>query len=465
MVRWQAVAVIGMLWTGAVRADAVDRLVKAEMARQHIPGLSIAVVREGRIVKEAGYGLANVEHHVPATPQTVFQSGSVGKQFTAALVMLLVQDGKLALDAPVAGYLPDAPPAWSGITVRHLLTHTAGLAAEDPSQDLRKDFTEDELWRAIAKVPLQSQPGEKWAYSNLGYQVLGILCSRVAGRFYGDQLQERVFVPAGMQARIINERDIVPHRAAGYDRVDGVLRNQEWVSPSVNTTADGSLYLTARDLARWSIALEGDKPLSAAIKQASWTPVRLHGGGEAPYGFGWMVGDNKGHRLVQHGGAWQGFTSHILRYVDDRLAVIVLANRSQADPARIADLIAGRYIPALAPVQHRLPPAAAFARVPFYLRGSMNGWGLEHRLQAREPGVYETRVELDAGQHSFKIGSADWNDIDLGARFDEAATHAAAPKPLEAKGGNLTLDVPRRATYVFRLNVSGAPRLLVSPAI
>jgi CubicO group peptidase (beta-lactamase class C family) len=465
MVRWQAVAVIGMLWTGAVRADAVDQLVKAEMARQHIPGLSIAVVRAGRIVKEAGYGLANVEHQVPATPPTVFQSGSVGKQFTAALVMLLVQDGKLALDAPVAGYLPDAPPAWSGITVRHLLTHTAGLAEEDPSQDLRKDFTEDELWRAIARVPLQSQPGEKWAYSNLGYQVLGILCSRVGGKFYGDQLRERIFVPAGMQARIISERDIVPHRAAGYDRVNGVLRNQEWVSPSTNTTADGSLYLTARDLARWSIALEGDKPLAAAIKQASWTPVRLNGGDEAPYGFGWMLGDYKGHRFVRHSGAWQGFTSHILRYVDDRLAVIVLANRSQADPARIADLIAGRYIPALAPVQHRLPPVAAFASVPFYLRGSMNAWGLQHRLQAREPGVYETRIELDAGQHSFKIGSEDWKDIDLGARFDEAATQAAAPKPLEAKGGNLTFDVPRRATYVFRLNVGGVPRLLVSPAI
>jgi len=465
MMRWQAIVVIGLVPMGMAQADQVDKLVTAEMARQHIPGLSIAVVRNGKIIKEAGYGLANVEHNVAVTPQTIFQSGSIGKQFTAALVMLLAQDGKLTIDAPLSDYLPDVPQTWRGITIRHLLTHTAGLAEEDRSQDLRKDFTEEELWHAISRVPLQSAPGEKWAYSNLGYQVLGIVCSRVGGKFYGDQLRERIFIPAGMQTRMISERDIVPHRAAGYDRVDGMLRNQEWVSPSVNSTADGSLYLTARDLARWSIALEGDKVLSTAIKQASWTPARLNDGSATMYGYGWMVGDEKGHRFVQHGGAWQGFTSQITRYVDDRLAVVVLANRSGANPAQIADLVAGAYIPALAPARPALPTAATFAVVPSYLRGSMNDWGLANRLQASERGVYETRLELDAGQHSFKIGSEDWTAIDLGARFDEAKTQQSQPKALDAKGGNLVLEVPRRAAYVFRVDArAGAPQLTVSLA-
>jgi CubicO group peptidase (beta-lactamase class C family) len=463
-VRWMAVTVIGVSAAGAAWADQVDQLVRAEMARQHIPGLSIAVVKNGRIIKEAGYGLANIEHKVAVTPQTIFQSGSVGKQFTAALVMLLTQDGKLRLDAPVSTYLPDAPSAWTGITIRHLLTHTAGLAPENPAQDLRKDFSEDELWREIARLPLQSAPGEKWAYSNLGYQVLGIICSRVGGKFYGDQLRERIFDPAQMQARMISERDIVPHRAAGYERVDGVLRNQQWVSPSANTTADGSLYLTAHDLAHWSIALEGDKVLSASIKQASWTPARLNDGSATQYGFGWMVGDFGGHRFVQHSGAWQGFTSHIARYLDDRLTVVVLANRSQAAPMLIADQIAGHYIPALAPPKNVPPTAATYAKVPVYLRGSMNDWGVSERLQSRGRDVYESRLELDAGQHSFKISSEDWNTIDLGARFDEEATRAGAAKALETKGGNLQLAVPRRAAYVFRLDVSRAPQLTVSLA-
>jgi len=458
------VAAIGLLATGLACADAVDNLVKAEMARQHIPGVSIAVVRNGRIIKEAGYGLANVEHKVAVTPQTIFQSGSIGKQFTAALAMLLVQDGKLQLDAPVAAYLPDAPPAWSGITIRHLLTHTAGLAPDNPAQDMRKDFTEEELWRDIAKLPLQSAPGEKWDYSNLGYQVLGIICSRVGGRFYGEQLRERVFLPAGMATRMISERDIVPHRAAGYERVHGVLRNQEWVSPSVNTTADGSLYLTAHDLARWSIALEGDRVLSASIRQASWTPARLNDGSPTHYGFGWMVGESGGHRFVQHSGSWQGFTSFITRYPDDRLAVIVLANRSQAVPMLIAGQIAGHYIPAVAPPKNVAPPAAAYAKAPLYLRGSMNGWGVGERLQLRQRGVFEARVELEAGQHTFKLASEDWSTIDLGAPFDEGVLQAGAAQRLEQKGGNLVFEAPHRAAYLFRLDASGTPQLTVSRA-
>jgi len=465
MVRWLAAVAIGLFSAGVAHADQVDKLVAAEMARQHIPGVSIAVVRDGKIIKEAGYGLANVEHKVAVTPQTIFQSGSVGKQFTSALVMLLVQDGKLSLDAPLSNYLPNVPATWSGITIRHLLTHTAGLAAEDASQDLRKDFTEAELWHAIAKVPLESAPGEKWAYSNLGYQVLGIVCSRVGGKFYGEQLRERIFVPAGMQTRIISERDIVPHRAAGYDRVEGVLRNQQWVSPSVNTTGDGSLYLTARDLARWSIALEGDKVLNPAIKQASWTPAKLNDGSATVYGFGWGVGEVKGHHFVQHGGAWQGFTSQITRYVDDRLAVIVLVNRSNAQPGQIADLIAGSYIPALAPPKAFMPSAATLSAVPFYLRGSMNDWGLNNRLQPQERGVFESRIELAQGQHSFKIGSEDWSAVDFGARFDEELAQPGQARLLDAKGGNMMLDVPRRATYVFRLDArTGAPQLTISAA-
>ncbi|NHZ87662.1 serine hydrolase [Massilia sp. CCM 8733] len=328
----------------AACADPVDDIVNAEMARQRIPGAAIAIVKDGKIIKEAGYGMANLEHRVAVTPDTVFQSGSLGKQFTAALVLLLASDGKLGLDDPISRHLPATPPAWKTITVRHLLNHTAGLRDPDELIKLNQDYTDAQLQRAGSKLPLQWAPGTKWAYSNFGYQLLGILCSRVGRKHYGEQLRERIFAPAGMQARIISERDIVPHRAAGYDLVDGAFKNQEWVSPTLNTTADGSLYLTVRDLARWHIALDGDKVPGAAIKQAMWTPTTLKDGSTKAYGFGWETSPTLGRASVWHDGAWQGFTTQGTRFVDDKLAVVVLTNRSETDIAHLLELVADHYL-------------------------------------------------------------------------------------------------------------------------
>ncbi|QDQ28803.1 beta-lactamase family protein [Chitinimonas arctica] len=335
------------LCLGTAHADRVDKVVRQELKAQSIPGIGIAIIRDGRIVKEQGYGLANIEHGVPVTPATVFQSGSIGKQFTAALVMLLVEDGKLGLDDLISTHL-SVPPHWGKITVRHLLTHTAGISDEPVDHiDLHRDYSDEQLLQLAGAVPLLSEPGEKWSYSNSGYQVLGFLCNKLGGSHYAEQLQTRLFKPLGMATRLISERDIVPHRAAGYDIVEGAAKNQDWVSPTLNATADGSLYLTARDLARWDIALNGDKPLSAASKQAGWTPVKLNDGSSAPYGFAWSVLELKGHRVVEHDGAWQGFTTQISRFPDDKLTVIVLTNRSDADVAKIVYRIAAVYVPGL----------------------------------------------------------------------------------------------------------------------
>ncbi|MDB5748593.1 MAG: hypothetical protein JWP72_3441 [Massilia sp.] len=324
-----------------------------EMARRHVPGIGVVVIKDGRIVREKGYGLANVEHGVPVTPQTVFQSGSVGKTFTAALVLLLVEDGKLKLDDPVSRYLENTPKAWEGITIRHLLTHTAGLG--DPYQkiDLRKDYTDEELIALEATLPLLFRPGERFTYSNMGYHLLGFICNKVGGKFWGDQVRERIFAPLGMGARVISEADIVPHRAAGYEWADEKLKNQDWVSPSLNMTADGAIYLTARDLALWDRALDSDRILNAPLRAASFTAPRLADGSAGPYGFGWYVGTHNGRRTLLHGGAWQGFKSIINRYVDDKLTVIVLANSRNARQGKIADMIAAHYVPALALVRPR----------------------------------------------------------------------------------------------------------------
>ena len=325
----------------------VSNYIRSEMQRQHIPGVALLVSRGGKTVQAEGFGLANVELQVPVRPETIFQSGSVGKQFTATAVMMLVEEGKVSLDDPLAKYFPDAPATWHEVTVRELLSHTAGFGDYPEKFDFRKDWTEEELLKLVEGIPLAYPPGTKWEYSNLGFLTLGILIHRVTGEFYGDFLQQRIFHPLGMQTtRIISEADIVPNRAAGYRLVKGELKNQEWIAPMVNTTADGSLYFSILDLAKWDAALYTEKLLKRSSLDQMWTPAKLKNGqpNKDGYGFGWFIGDRHGHRLISHDGAWQGFKSAISRYLDDQLTVVVLANLAEAKPGDIAEHIAEIYL-------------------------------------------------------------------------------------------------------------------------
>jgi CubicO group peptidase (beta-lactamase class C family) len=332
-------------------AERVDSLVSAEMMQQDLVGVSLAVMHRGRVVLERGYGFANLEHRVPASAATIYQSGSVGKQFTAAAIMLLVQDGKLGLDDPVTRFFPQAPAPWARVTIRHLLTHTSGAGDYPENFDFRRDFSEAELVAMVLAQPFGFAPGAEWRYSNLAYVLLGAIIRAASGRFYGDFLAERIFQPLGMTtARVISEADIVPNRAAGYSREAGVLRNQEWVAPSLNTTADGALYLTVRDMARWDSALYQTRLLTRQSLAAIRTPVTLTGGASHPYGFGWRVGMAGGHAIMAHSGSWQGFKSYIVRYPDDGLTVVVFANLAEADPARVAHGVAARWNVELVPM-------------------------------------------------------------------------------------------------------------------
>ena len=342
-------AVVAVAATAAQPGDEIDAIVNEQMAAQKIPGVALAVIRKGEIVKSRGYGRANVEHDVAVTDETIFQSGSMGKQFTAAVVMLQVEDGKLALTDTLPSFFPDAPPAWRGITVRHLLTHTSGIPDyTDGMLDYRRDYTEDDLVQFAEKQPLDFTPGSDWKYSNTGFILLGAIVRKTSGRFYGDVLRERVFAPLGMAtARVISEADIVPHRADGYLLVKGVLQHHEWVAPSLNTTADGSLYLSIRDLIAWDRGIRA----RAVLKPESWreifTQVTLTSGRRHPYGFGWEVDRIAGEDVHHHGGAWQGFKTYIMRFPGQDISIVVLANLAQAEPSVIARRVAATLIPKL----------------------------------------------------------------------------------------------------------------------
>jgi CubicO group peptidase (beta-lactamase class C family) len=351
--RWPLIVFI-LLVISAAHAqspDPVDAYIHTVMQERKIPGLALLVIRDGQIVKAQGYGLSNVELQVPVKPETVFQSGSMGKQFTATAIMMLVEEGKISLDDPLTKFFPEAPPAWKNVTVRHLLSHTGGFTDYPEKFDFRRDYTEDELIKVVQSVALAFPPGSKWSYSNLGYLTLGVLIHRVMGQFYGDFLHDRIFQPLGMNTRIINEADIIPNRADGYRLVKGELKNQEWVSPTLNTTADGSLYFNILDLAKWDAALSTEKLLKRSSFDQMWTPVKLNNGkpNADHYGFAWFINDVHGHRVIEHAGAWQGFTTNISRYVDDKMTVVVLTNLEHADPPDITHHVAGLYISALTP--------------------------------------------------------------------------------------------------------------------
>ena len=335
-----------VLYVTAATADTVDKYLRAEMANQRLPGVAVAVLRDGKPVSVRTLGLANIELNVPVTRDTVFKIGSVSKQFIATGIMLLVRDGKVRLDDPVTQYFEDAPEAWKPITLRQLLSHTSGLVRESPGFDGLKAQTDAEVIRKAYEVPLQSAPGEKWAYCNLGYFMLAEIIHRVSGQPWPQFMTERVFKPLGMTAtRTTDTIDIIPHRANGYLFRDNEQHN---VGPLLALRPSGAFLSTITDLMKWEAALHDGVVLSKDEQAQMLTPVKLTDGSAAKYGFGWMLDEVRGHRRVHHGGSLPGFRSEFSRY-DDSLGVIVLTNADAARTDAIAVEVANHYISGLSP--------------------------------------------------------------------------------------------------------------------
>ena len=358
------------------RGGRVDDYVQARMRGLHIPGLSLAIVRNGQVVKSSGYGVANLELNSPATPQTVYEIGSMTKQFTATAIMMLVEEQKLRLDDSITKYFPEAPVSWRPITIRHLLSHTSGiqnhvavpgyLGAFKTNLLMESTPGRAELLSMFFKLPLEFQPGETWSYDNTGYYLLGLIVERVSGKSFWQFLDERIFHPLGMKAtRNTEVRSLVANRAAGYEWVQGVFENRPVLAPFVAFSA-GSILSTVEDLARWDAALYDERLLKRSSLKQMWTPVRTNEGLMASfnYGFGWFLDSYHGHHFVQHSGGTPGFSSTIYRFVDDKLTIIILTNHSDMIIDQLAIDIAGMYATALAR-RTAQPDAAANSSIKF----------------------------------------------------------------------------------------------------
>lgn len=352
------VALLGFLLVAPAppaRADAIDDYINSEMQRRHIPGLALAVTRHGKMVKVKGYGVASVEHDVPVTPDTVFELASVTKQFTAAAIMLLVEEGKVRLDDPLPWHLLRAPETWKTITVRHLLAHTSGLPGLGGGFKAlwpggpRMRYTTTQLFDAAAKDELSFPAGERFQYSDVGYVLLGVLIEAASGRRYREFLDERFFKPLGLTSTsVIDVARIVKHRAPNYTLRDGQLVH-DWRVWDIEMPSHYGVLSTVKDLVTWEAALAAGRVLKPATIAEMWTPVRLNSGVTYPYGLGWFVDERRGHRWISHTGITG---TELSRFPDDGLAVVVLTNlgRTVGDQSARVDSwgltygVAGRYI-------------------------------------------------------------------------------------------------------------------------
>jgi D-alanyl-D-alanine carboxypeptidase len=338
------------------------------------PGGAVLVMKDGIPLLRKGYGLANLELGVPIRPEMVFRLGSMTKQFTAVGILMLVHEGKLALDDEITRFLPDYPTHGQKITVENLLTHTSGIRSytDLPSwlQLWRKDFTVQGLIDLFKNEPMQFKPGERWEYDNSGYILLGAILEKVSAKSYAEFIRQRIFEPLGMKHSYYGaEEPIIPGRVAGYEKRDGGFVNTAYLSMT-QPYAAGSLLSSVDDLALWDAALYTGKLVPRALLERAWTPYRLANGSSTGYGYGWAIWEYSGHRVIEHGGGINGFATSGMRLPADHVYVAVLANCPGLKPSpnelalKLAALAIGQ--PLRDPVPVKVPAEALDRHVGVY---------------------------------------------------------------------------------------------------
>ena len=316
------------------------------------PGAAVAVIREGRVVHQKGYGLADIDTKLPITASTTFDLASVSKQFTAMAIMMLAERGKLSYEDPLTKFFPDFPAYGAKITVRHLLNHTsglpdymsvfqrkpAGISAEPSSQEVITMLTQ-------IREP-RFAPGERFEYSNSGYVVLAQIVEKAGGVSFPQFLETNVFGPLGMSSTIVSDQIKAPamRRAISYAPANGAFRNADY-TPLNRIYGDGNVNTSVEDMVKWDQSLYTERLVKQSTLEQAFTPAKLNNGSSTTYGFGWMIGTINGLRVLSHGGSWVGFRTYIMRIPSERFTVIVLSNVANiSSPGAAARQIANVYL-------------------------------------------------------------------------------------------------------------------------
>lgn len=347
----------------ALAADSMTEKIDAIFAglkSANAPGAALMVIKDGRIVFQRGYGVVDLRSLQKIGVHTNFRLASLTKQFTAMAIMLLVHDGKLHYDDRLTDIFPDFPDYGRTITIRNLLNHTSGLEdyedlmpPSDPNLPVEQIQIQDAGVLDLLKrtTATKFSPGSKWAYSNSGYVLLGLIVQKISGKSFPDFLHDRIFAPLGMSNTIayVRGKKEVSKRAFGHSLEAGTWKQTDQ-SPTSATLGDGGVYSSLADLLKWDNALRHNTLLSDREMQAALTPVRTPegevtepDGSPAAYGFGWFLNPYKGHRRMWHYGETMGLRTTIQRFLDDNLTIVVLCNRADLNPSALGLQVAGLF--------------------------------------------------------------------------------------------------------------------------
>jgi len=451
----------------ASTAETLDRFL-AETYPAAEPGAAVIVEKAGKVILRKGYGMANLEHAIPVTPETVFEVGSVTKQLTAAAILLLQERGKLSIHDDLTRFLPDYPVQGKKVTIENLLTHTSGIPSYTGLPEwlprMREDMTLDQLIGLFKDKPFEFEPGTKWAYDNSGYVLLGAVVEKASGMSYERFVEDEIFKPLGMTHSLYGSwTDIVPHRAAGYDKPGDHFVNTPYISMT-QPYAAGSLMSTVDDLALWDEALLGEALLKKASLDQLFTPYRLPSGLSTRYGFGWAIRELAGKKVVEHGGGINGFTCFVSRIPEEGIFIAVLTNGTAAklDPQAVASRIAGTLLGQPAePKRIQLDPQTLDDYVGVYRNADATRTVTREadKLFAQRQGGAKSEIAPSTRDDFFYPGSSstihflrDAQGKITGARVDtsgpEEPPMVRSEEPLPAEKQAVTVDPALLAAYV-----------------
>ena len=335
---------------GAVsaHADRVDDLIRREMKVQNIPGVSLLITKGDKVIKRSAYGFADLGLKVKMQPDMSFESGSIGKSFTATIVMQLWEQGKLSLDDPVSKYIEKTPASWKHITIRRMLSHTSGLPDYALAQELRLngEWTTEQWMTRMSALPLDFETGRQFAYSNSNYLLLGLVCEKIAGHPIDQLVMERIFKPLGMTHSRPSNDDIVEGRVHGYFPGEhGLIEGIK----IINGYGDGGELNTPKDLVTFERGFREAKLLKPETVALMQTSCLQPNGRRTSYGFGWFDRKIYGHRYISHGGNTGGCGSSMTRIPDKDLTIVVMTNQANVGGDGLAQKISVALDPDLGP--------------------------------------------------------------------------------------------------------------------
>lgn len=335
----------------ALQADEVDDLIVAQMKERQIPGLSLAVIRDGKVLRSSGYGMANLEHQVPATQDTVYEIGSISKQFAAEAVMLLVEDGKLKLQDPITDYLPtNAPEDWRTLTISDLLRHTSGLKdwTEVDTFSYRRPYTGEEFIELVRAYPLEFRAKDNWKYSNTNLPLVGLIVERASGTGYEAFVTDRILNQLSCPSiRFHDQKEIVSHRASGYVLINGKLEHGEPFRPKI-ISPSGGVLANVVDLARWWESLLNGKLIQPRSLDEILLPTQLNDGRKVSHGLSIFWDSFQGHRMIHHHGSTMGgFGSVVRHFPAEKLTIAAMCNLEDGGwcAEYVSKRVANHYIP------------------------------------------------------------------------------------------------------------------------